>query len=124
MHTFHLGTLTLVSSDRITQTLEGGVFNSPVGSQRFGYTPTTGLMATMVSSANGGDFIKTLDQIAQSLTYQLRMGAKSAQQTGSVVQTELFMRVDWPWLAYPVALLTAVRRDFGGTTQTTDLNVY
>ena len=58
--------------------------------------------------AHKGDILKIFDQIAQSLTNQMRSGPQSYNRTGQVWRNELYMSVDWPWLAYPVALLIAV----------------
>lgn len=66
-------------------------------------------IASMVYSANDGDIPKTFDNIARSLTNQIRSGPQSTNHTGQVLRNELYTNVDWPWLAYPVALLTAVR---------------
>lgn len=66
------------------------------------------LIGKIVYWANKGDILKTIDQIAQSLTNQMRSGPQSLEHHGEVWRTEQYMRVDWPWLAYPVALLTAV----------------
>jgi hypothetical protein len=63
----------------------------------------------MIYAANDGDIPKTFDAIAESLTNQIRSGPQSMNHTGNVWRTEIYMHVDWPWLAYPVALLTAVR---------------
>jgi hypothetical protein len=66
------------------------------------------VIASMVHSANDGDISKTFDNIAQSLTNHIRAGPQSTNRTGQVWRNELYMSVDWPWLAYPVALLAAV----------------
>jgi hypothetical protein len=67
------------------------------------------LIASQIYSANDGDIPKTFDRIAESLTNQVRSGPQSIKHVGKVWRNEQYMRVDWPWLAYPVALLIAVR---------------
>jgi hypothetical protein len=81
--------------------------NGAVSTTFFGLPPAA--IADVVYSANDGDIAKTFDNIAQSLTNQIRSGPQSLKINGQVLRTELYMSVDWPWLAYPVALLTAVR---------------
>jgi hypothetical protein len=74
-----------------------------------GQSPKTkDLISNMLYWSNKGDILKTFDRIAQSFTNQMRSGPQSYNRTGQVWRNELYMNVDWPWLAYPVALLVAV----------------
>jgi hypothetical protein len=66
------------------------------------------VIGDLVYWANNGDILKTFNQLAQSLTNHMRSGPQSTDHIGRVLRNELYMRVDWPWLAYPVALLVAV----------------
>jgi hypothetical protein len=92
-----------MSRDGIDALLQNGA----VSAYYFGLPPAT--IAELMYSANDGDIPKTFDNIARSLTGQIRSGPQSLKITGQVLRTQLCMSVDWPWLAYPVALLTAVR---------------
>jgi hypothetical protein len=79
------------------------------GTDNVGFAPTAqDVISNMIYWANDGHILKTFDQIAQSLTNQMRSGPQSVNHVGQVLRNELYMRVDWPWLAYPVALLVAV----------------
>jgi hypothetical protein len=91
-----------MSRDGIDAVLQNGA----VSTYYFGLPPAT--IAELMYSANDGDIPKTFNNIAQSLTNQIRIGPQSLNIAGQVWRTELYMSVDWPWLAYPVALLTAV----------------
>lgn len=67
----------------------------------------------LVFSANGQNITLTMENIARSLTNQIRSGPRSRNLTGKVLRTEVYMKVQWQWLAYPAALLLLVctRRD-------------
>jgi hypothetical protein len=80
--------------------------NGAVSTTYFALPPA--VIASIVYSANDGDIPKTFDNIARSLTNQIRSGPQSLNIPGDVWRNELYMSVDWPWLAYPVALLVAV----------------
>jgi hypothetical protein len=79
------------------------------GTDSVGFAPTAqDVISNMIYWANDGHILKTFDQIAQSMTNQMRSGPQSVNHAGQVLRNELYMRVDWLWLAYPVALLVAV----------------
>jgi hypothetical protein len=89
------------------EAIEAVLQTGAVSTSYFNLPPAA--IADVIYSANDGDIPKTFDNIAQSLTNQIRSGPQSLNITGEVWRNELYMSVDWPWLAYPVALLTAVR---------------
>lgn len=66
------------------------------------------MMSLFMYSANGGDIPKTLDNIAYSLSNAIRSGPQTLNHNGTVFRTEVYMRVDWEWLIYPIALLSLV----------------
>lgn len=66
------------------------------------------IMPILIYAANGGDIPKTFDNIAESPTNAIRSGPKAMSHNGTVYRTEFYMRVDWHWLTYPVALLSLV----------------
>jgi hypothetical protein len=90
-------------SEAIATILEGGVISNADMNSR------SGVIASMIYAANDGDIPKTFNAIAESLTNQIRSGPQTINHTGYVWRTEIYMRVDRSWLAYPVALLTVVR---------------
>lgn len=69
-------------------------------------------------SANNGDNPKTLDNVAESLTNAIRSGPQTLDHYGTVFQTEVYMRVDWQWLIYPVVLLFLVSVQASTSTAT------
>ena len=71
--------------------LQNGAMSTPYAFQA---TPAT--IAELMHSANGGNIPKTFDNIAHSLTNQLRIGPQSFNIGGEVWRDELYMNVDWP----------------------------
>jgi hypothetical protein len=92
----------LFCRDAIDNMLQGGVFSSTQAPVENAIIPGAFYWA------NDGNIPKTFDRIADSLTSQVRSGPQSINHTGIVWRTEVYIRVDWPWLAYPAALLTLV----------------
>jgi hypothetical protein len=89
------------------EAIEAVLQNGAVSTTYFNLPPAA--IAGVVYSANDGDVPKTIENIATSLTNQIRSGPQTFNINGTVSRNTLYMSVDWPWLAYPVALLTAVR---------------
>ena len=104
-----LNLLTHMSREAIDALLQNGV----VSTSYFALPPAA--IASMVYSASDGDIPKTFDNIARSLTSQIRSGPQSLNITGKLWRNELYMSVDWPWLAYPVGLLVTVRTSLART---------
>lgn len=77
---------------------------------QFPWESNIALLAERVYSANDGDIPRTFDTIAESLTRAIRSGPQMLQHDGTVYGTEVFMQVDWQWLAFPAALLSFVRK--------------
>jgi hypothetical protein len=96
----------MLTNSHVREGIDAILQNGAVSTSYFALPPAA--IANVVYSANGGDIPKTFDNIARSLTGQIRSGPQSLNIDGEVWRTELYMSVDWPWLAYPVALLTAV----------------
>lgn len=53
---------------------------------------------------NDGDVSETLENIAVSVTNQLRSGLASSNVTGTVMYPIVYIEVIWPWFIYPIAL--------------------
>lgn len=68
------------------------------------------MLAALISPANDGDVLKTFDKIAESLTNAVRSGPQMLEHQGTVFRTEVYMRVDWQWVIYPISLLFLVSR--------------
>lgn len=71
-------------------------------------TTNENILAVLMYSANDGDIPKTFDKIAQSLTNTIRSGPQKLEHQGTVFRTEVYMRVDWQWVIYPISLLFLV----------------
>jgi hypothetical protein len=108
--------LTHLSREAIEAILQNGA----VSTTYFDLPPAA--IANLVYSASFGDIPTTFDYITESLTNQIRSGPQMFTTKGQVWHTELYMSVDWPWLAYPVALLTAVRTSFIRTNLVLEAN--
>ena len=67
-----------------------------------------GMLGMVIYSANGGNISKTFEIVAESLTNAIRSGPQALDHHGTVYRTEVIMRVDWEWLAYPTSLLFLV----------------
>lgn len=66
------------------------------------------VMPALMYAANNGGIPKTLDTLTDSLTNAIGSGPQKLDHHGTVYRTEVYMRVDWHWLAYPVAFLFLV----------------
>ena len=55
-------------------------------------------------SANGGDLTKTMDNVATSVTNQLRNGMNATDVQGTVVLPVAYVHVNLLWLIYPASL--------------------
>ncbi|KAK1034781.1 hypothetical protein LTS16_015117 [Friedmanniomyces endolithicus] len=55
-------------------------------------------------TANGGNVSQTLNDIARSMTNEVRHGAESVAISGSVAYEVAFVQVRWAWIAYLAAL--------------------
>ena len=54
--------------------------------------------------ANEGNLSKTLDNIAVSVTNQMRSGSDSTNVTGTATYPNVYIEVIWPWFIYSAAL--------------------
>lgn len=78
------------------------------GSYSVASVPEVDILAALMYSANKGDIPKTFDKIAESLTNAIGSGPQTLEHRGTVYRTEVYMRVDWQWLIYPISLLLLV----------------
>lgn len=66
------------------------------------------ILPQMMYYANNGNITRTMENIATSLTNYIRSNLQTEDHYGTVYRTEIYMKVEWAWLAYPVALLSLV----------------
>lgn len=59
----------------------------------------------LLYATNHRDLSEDAHAIAEGLTHLIRQGPNMTQVDGTVHLTDLFVRVHWPWLAYPIGLV-------------------
>ncbi|KAF7188321.1 hypothetical protein HII31_10385 [Pseudocercospora fuligena] len=64
-------------------------------------------VAAALSRRNGGDIPRTMDDVATSMTNQIRQGTNATQIHGTALIPVVHIKVSWPWLIYPAALVLA-----------------
>lgn len=75
---------------------------------------TRNKLPQLMYSATDGNITLAMENVARSLTNQIRSGPQSMDLSGTVSRTEVYMRVQWQSLAYPTTLLflvSAIVRD-------------
>lgn len=69
---------------------------------------SSNVLPRLMHCAHNENITLTIENIATSITNYIRSGPQSVDHYGTVYRTEVYMRVQWAWLAYPVALLSLV----------------
>ncbi|EME82851.1 uncharacterized protein MYCFIDRAFT_80446 [Pseudocercospora fijiensis CIRAD86] len=64
-------------------------------------------VAAALSRRNGGDIPRTMDDVATSMTNQIRQGPNATQIHGTALVPVVHIKVSWPWLIYPATLVLA-----------------
>jgi hypothetical protein len=52
---------------------------------------------------NSSDRVETIKAIAQSITYEFGRGSGGTKLVGKIVESELYIEVNWPWIVLPLA---------------------
>lgn len=60
-------------------------------------------------SANDGNFSKTMENAAMALTNTIRQTSNATTVHGDVISNVIVIRVNWPWLIYPCALVLLMK---------------
>ena len=68
------------------------------------HTPFTPPFLKALYYGNGGNLSKTMNDLATSLTNQIRNGPNSTLIQGTLMLSTTFVHVNWPWLIYPGSL--------------------
>jgi len=84
------------------------ILGSDVYGRSFLSMKSMNMLPQLMHSANDGNITLTMENIARSLTNQIRSGPQTMDHLGTVYRTEVYMKVQWQWLAYPATLLFLV----------------
>ncbi|KAF2167532.1 hypothetical protein M409DRAFT_22339 [Zasmidium cellare ATCC 36951] len=73
------------------------------------------LKGVAIYYASNGSILDTFDNIATSVTNQMRSSYASTNITGTVTQTVVYVHVVWPWLIYSITMTLLAAALLGAT---------